>query len=683
MMDSDQRTAVAGYAAPGPGPKRGEVLGERYELRGRLRNDAFSLGYLAFDQEDEQSVLLRLVRPEVLDGTVLDDVAERLRKSVGCGGNYLPGLLDGDRDDRFVYATEPVPEGASFRDVLDRRIATKRPLEPHELLPLVSHLETALLAVPSGMRHGDVRAENVWTDPERLQLTGAFLLSAMPGGSVANVVQRSTGLKRRFAPEVSMGGGTKASDLYGVGCIVFEALTLLSPPVDGHCAAVTHPDLRRALEPLLSPSENDRPGSLHALVETLARAAKLPVPELEPAPFRHEAPQAPVRRPSALQHDDATTVDRAPTRPEPPTHDLSAEQSRRAEASARVSAERLKRSRVLRETERSTRAAAAGLDPRLVRAALTDKDEGAHHLDYDPSPAEEALDGPLQQALGIEPEPEREAPKPVPKPVPKSAVPKRAVPKRAVPLRAPARAAPISERTSEGVPLDPSVPVAAAAEGTQEIGLDELEDLASGRNAADFEASADVPLDPAVAVGPAADGTQEISFDELDDMERAAGGGQTRSPVQLSDLAGMAPRVEQPVPVPRLELPKQPLPPVMVAAADPAHAMLSTSPPSSQPELSAQPQPAPSLNPPAELEDSGPFTQAKTSPGALPLRRPAPTLVLDRSKGRSSDLWIIAAAIFVGALMILGAALYKRNARQEELEQRQRQIQQRAQQVQE
>ena len=85
------------------------------------------------------------------------------------------------------------------------------------------------------------------------------------------------------------------------------------------------------------------------------------------------------------------------------------------------------------------------------------------------------------------------------------------------------------EMTSEGVPLDPSVPVKAAAGGTQELSLDEIEQVESEL------ADSGVPMDPGVPARARADGTQEISMDDLE-FEANVAGGEAPGAVELEPI---------------------------------------------------------------------------------------------------------------------------------------------------
>lgn len=291
-FETDDRTVVAG-ASGIAGLHRGDVLGDRYEVRERLRDDAFTLEYRALDRRTENRVRLREVRPGLLsDGAAVGELLESLQEVVGIGGAFLPGLYDVGQHGPHVYVVEPWPSGMCLSDVFDRRMAQGRTLQPKELLPVVARLDAALAAVPEPWHHGDVRGRQVWIDAGHLLLTGAFLLEAIPTGAVAMILQTNPKLQPYFAPEVAEGWAADPADRYGVATLVWEGLLGESPPAPGDTGSAV-----RRLGPLgdvvaqyLAADPMDRPGTLDPLVEALSKAAGRPAPKLDPAPFRPKRP---------------------------------------------------------------------------------------------------------------------------------------------------------------------------------------------------------------------------------------------------------------------------------------------------------------------------------------------------------------------------------------------------------
>ena len=706
---SDQTLVTGLPERPVTGPQRGQVLGERYEVRAQLRNDAFSLGLLAFDQETEERVVLRIVRPGLLDETARKTAKRALRAAVGVGGRFLPGLSDTDLDGEYLFAVEPVAEGASLRDVLDRRIAEDRPMTEAELLPLVGHLETALAAVPPPLRHGDVRAENVWIDPHRLWLLGAFVVPALPHGAVAALLQKDSGLRRRVAPEVLRGSGSDAADRYGVGAIVYEALTLKTPPEPGEALVDLPPTpVGEQVRALLHPDPGLRARSLEPLVEALARASGLGAPELDPGTFRaprrlsvprpgsvvpplkgalgklrasgklrggdtEEIP-APVLQSFRDGATATTAIDQLrPTfedgLPPPPRISDDARTQQVALASvmrprgpeetsdAAVKTARLTPLSKKRAQEVLAKKADAvpDLDPRLVRAALRDA-ETERAVPLDPTvPAEPDPSGTQEVAFEELEQADEEGGVPLDPAVP------------AQPDLGGTQELRLDElEDADGeVPLDPSVPASPRAEGTTQLQLDELE-------AADDEEVDGVPLDPAVPVQAQAGGTQELRLDELEmqvqDEEQMA----IRAPqapardVGLADLEEMrrrraaVPEAEiQPIPRPRKDS--------MVGVRGPV-LFDDSGAPTPQPVH----EPAVVVRPPSE------------PPAAAPSQRPPRSTDRSAAKGasvgtpqRNWGVAIIVVALLLGAAIIIGSFAYARYQREQAEEERKQRIQDR------
>lgn len=287
MTDGGESTIKTGspVAASG-GPRQGEVLGERYEVQERIAQDPFTLDYRALDQETESPVLLRVVVPDLLPSAAdARAAARRLSRVLGAGGAYLSPLLDADCEGPLLFTVEDIPKGPALREVVDARAARGEVLQPHEVVPVVARLAAALAAVPPPWRHGDVRAERIHFDPDRLELVCPFLLTVLPQDALARTIESDPRLRGLYAPEVPRGGAGGAADRYGVACVVFEAMTGRIPE-PGAASASELGAAGEVLRRMLSQDPSARPASLEPLVCALAERAELPVPDLDPAPYR-------------------------------------------------------------------------------------------------------------------------------------------------------------------------------------------------------------------------------------------------------------------------------------------------------------------------------------------------------------------------------------------------------------
>ena len=701
MGSTSERTAVTGAPTLSP-PRHGQVLGERYEVRHRLGADPFSIGLLAFDQETEESVLLRVLRPELLDPDQAADVTRRLQHAVGVGGKYLPALLDADRDGLWVYTTETLPEGVSMRDVLDGRIATPTRSSAEELLPLVAHLDAALAVIPAELWHGDVRPAQIWIDTHRLELKGPFLVPALPSGALAAVLRRHGDLRRRGAPELMAGRGGPASDRYAVAALVHEALTLTPPPEPGAAVSPALGPLARPLGALLHPDPNRRSASLEPLIEALARVAGLAPPDLEPAPARHRQrlrPRPLGARPLASTEPPADTIAAMASETDPSAPDSnptvvgpSPSAEERTVVVGAVGEHEPTAVRPPPSGSRSTDldatavgpapATPASLDDELLATAKMNAlgaDEAAAILtrtraqtgdsSEERVPSDPAIPAAPRKESSLDPRLARMAraadrARPRPRRFPsdpglpaeegdeESSLDPRLV-RAALGLR--------EEESEPEVPRDPSVPATAKKDGTQELALEELDFVPE-------EEAGGVPLDPSVPAEARPDGTQELALEELEDLHPPpARETHGTDQISLEDLEQMAaehrraavPEGLKPVPRPRRDSG------LNLTAATPLFDD------SSGPHAArAQPEIPDGIGVPV-------VAQAATMPAAA---AHPPTAARGRRR-RGVGLTVVIVAMVLGLAIIVGSFLYARHKQAQADELRRQRLQERFQQL--
>ena len=213
--------------SPETKPRIGEELaGYRIaELAGR---GGMGEVYRAYDLRLGRSVALKLLGPRLAD----DERFRRrfLRESRLAAGldhpNVIPVFEAGDAEGRLYIAMRFV-EGTDLRRVLQE----ERILKPARALELVAPVAGALDAAHRrGLVHRDVKPANVLVareagadPPEHVYLSdfGLTTLSSEPGEAGP-----FTGTADYAAPELVTGGRVDGrSDLYALGCVLFECLT--------------------------------------------------------------------------------------------------------------------------------------------------------------------------------------------------------------------------------------------------------------------------------------------------------------------------------------------------------------------------------------------------------------------------------------------------------------------------
>ena len=256
--------------------------------------------YLAQDLKHGRRVAIKVLRPELsaLVGTrFLREIAMVARLN---HPHVIP-LFDSGQAGAFVYYVMPFVEGESLRHRMDRE--GKLPIE--DALRLTREIASALAhAHQQGIVHRDLKPENVLL-AEGVALVADFgiarsLVDTDAGAEtrVATGFGAILGTPRYMSPEqASAGEVDERSDLYSLGCVLYEMLAG-APPFSATNAAelmrqhlVDEPrpisDLRPSVPPgvafviakSLAKLPADRYGSATRLAEALATAiAMVPTP---------------------------------------------------------------------------------------------------------------------------------------------------------------------------------------------------------------------------------------------------------------------------------------------------------------------------------------------------------------------------------------------------------------------
>jgi len=311
------RTQVTGRPTRTSTPGYGQQLNSRYEVGSCLEQDVFSLTFEGYDTHEEERVVIRVVRPALVPSEEeAESVARRLRDAVGIGGTYLNPLLDAGREGHWAYTVEAPPRGASLRTLFASRLAGANPIQAAELLPVIARIDAGLRALPPPWHHGDIRPERVFFTSDGLKLAGAFLVPALPQKALMQAWSTNPALRERRRADVSRGSSGDATDRYGVGLIAHEAILGRLPAEENPAMPRRLGAIGTSISALLLTDSRRRAVNLSDLITHLAAAASIPIPRLEPGPYRrakrHSQPRIDLRRRSSVPPAAAEPTDSSP-----------------------------------------------------------------------------------------------------------------------------------------------------------------------------------------------------------------------------------------------------------------------------------------------------------------------------------------------------------------------------------
>jgi serine/threonine protein kinase len=197
----------------------GTSLG-RYYLKERLGWGGMSEVYLAWDEQMQREVALKIVSSTHVD------YIERFHREAEAISNLhhahiLPALDYGEQEP-WHYLVMPYIEHGTLRDRL-----VNGPLTLEETGALLEQIAEALqFAHDQGIIHRDIKPSNIlMRDDHYVYLADFGLAKTLEGGSTITQTGNLLGTPEYMAPELAEGPATTSSDLYALGILLYQMVT--------------------------------------------------------------------------------------------------------------------------------------------------------------------------------------------------------------------------------------------------------------------------------------------------------------------------------------------------------------------------------------------------------------------------------------------------------------------------
>jgi len=249
------------------------ALGDRYRLERELGAGGMATVYLAEDSKHHRQVAIKVMRPEVAAALGAERFLREIETTANLRHPHILPLYDSGEAGGFLYYVMPYVVGESLRDRLSRE--TQLPLA--DALQIACEVAEALHhAHRQGVVHRDIKPENILLEAGHAVVADFGIARAMTeaGGERLTRTGLSLGTPLYMSPEQGSGDAVDArSDLYSLGCVVYETLAG-TPPFAGPTAMALL--ARHALDPV-PPLASARPGVPGHVAEAVVRAlAKTP-----------------------------------------------------------------------------------------------------------------------------------------------------------------------------------------------------------------------------------------------------------------------------------------------------------------------------------------------------------------------------------------------------------------------
>ena len=237
------------------------ALAGRYEIKRELGQGGMATVYLARDVRHERDVAIKVLKPELAAAVGADRFVREIRLAAKLTHPHILPLFDSGEADGLLYYVMPLVEGESLRD----RIEVAKQLAVDEAISVAREVADALdYAHRHDVVHRDIKPENILLHDGHAVVADFGIgkaVTAASGDSSITQTGVTIGTPAYMSPEQAAGDPDidGRSDLYSLGCVMYEMLTgeqpFTGPTVQAVIAkrfANTPPAITRA-RPTVSP----------------------------------------------------------------------------------------------------------------------------------------------------------------------------------------------------------------------------------------------------------------------------------------------------------------------------------------------------------------------------------------------------------------------------------------------
>jgi serine/threonine protein kinase len=246
------RPGALDLAAAGLAP--GAVVGGRFEIERAVGEDALGTLLAAKDQKTKRPISVRVLAPGLI---ATPQAIEKLRAEVKTAAgiqhkNVVATYgMGADKGGARYVASEWV-EGRTLAQVIEEKKAGAQPMSLRGAYNVVAHVCKALEAARSkGTAHGALRPSVVFVSKAgRVKVANLGIDRAVV--ETAGPAALGPGEQAFLAPEVKSGApATSASDVFGLGGLLYAMLTGRSPLDDFVAPSQAHPEATAEVDQVL------------------------------------------------------------------------------------------------------------------------------------------------------------------------------------------------------------------------------------------------------------------------------------------------------------------------------------------------------------------------------------------------------------------------------------------------
>ena len=242
------------------------ALADRYRIERELGRGAWRRSISPKTSKHDRRVAVKVLRPELAAVIGAERFLSEIKTTANLQHAHILPLFDSGAAEGLLFYVMPYVEGETVRD----RITREKQLPIDDAVRIAREVASALdYAHRRGVIHRDIKPENILLhDGQALVADFGIALAASKAGETRMTeTGMSLGTPHYMSPEQAMGEReiTPRSDVYALGCVLYEMLTG-DPPFTGSTAqAIMARVLTETPRPMV-PQRHTIPGPIEAAV---------------------------------------------------------------------------------------------------------------------------------------------------------------------------------------------------------------------------------------------------------------------------------------------------------------------------------------------------------------------------------------------------------------------------------